>query len=114
MFQRYHKRPEVEAGQGLVEYALILVLVAIAVIIALTTMGDRFSSMFEYIFLSIEYSSVESLIEHCLEAEGNAAVAALQNEAATDPAAFETSVENYYDVGTIEAACRNRMLDFAD
>jgi pilus assembly protein Flp/PilA len=35
-----------EAGQGLVEYALILVLVAIVVIGVLTTMGTRIQAAF--------------------------------------------------------------------
>ena len=113
MFQRYHQRSESEAGQGLVEYALILVLVAIAVILGLTVMGDRFASMYEYILISFEYSTVNSVIAHCLEAEGDAAIAALQNQAATDLAAFEATVQSYHDAGTIGSACRNRMLDLA-
>ena len=35
-----------EEGQGLVEYALILVLVAIAVIILLTLLGDTINNVF--------------------------------------------------------------------
>jgi pilus assembly protein Flp/PilA len=35
-----------QRGQGMVEYALILVLVAIVVIVALTTMGTAISSKF--------------------------------------------------------------------
>ena len=38
-----------EAGQGLVEYALIIVLVSIAVIVALTAMGTSVSSVFNNI-----------------------------------------------------------------
>jgi pilus assembly protein Flp/PilA len=36
-----------EEGQGMVEYGLILALVAVVVIAALTTMGDNLKSMFE-------------------------------------------------------------------
>ena len=36
-----------EEGQGLVEYALILVLVSIAAIVALTTLGDKLSPIFD-------------------------------------------------------------------
>lgn len=35
-----------EEGQGLVEYALILVLVAVAVIVVLTTMGQQIQGVF--------------------------------------------------------------------
>lgn len=42
----FHK---LEKGQGLVEYALILVLVAIVVIAALTLLGPQISNIFERI-----------------------------------------------------------------
>ncbi|MCD4737692.1 MAG: Flp family type IVb pilin [Anaerolineae bacterium] len=38
-----------EEGQGLVEYALILVLIAVVVIIILTLLGGRVSSIFSTI-----------------------------------------------------------------
>ena len=38
-----------EEGQGLVEYALIIVLIAIVVIVALTTLGDQVKAVFEAI-----------------------------------------------------------------
>ncbi len=38
-----------EEGQGLVEYALILVLIAIVVIIVLTLLGTKVSSVFSKI-----------------------------------------------------------------
>ena len=38
-----------EEGQGLVEYALIIVLVAIVVIVALTALGGQVNSVFESI-----------------------------------------------------------------
>ena len=38
-----------EEGQGLVEYALIIVLVAIVCIIALTALGSRVSGVFDEI-----------------------------------------------------------------
>jgi len=38
-----------EKGQGLVEYALILVLVAIAVIVALSLLGGKVSDVFDNI-----------------------------------------------------------------
>jgi pilus assembly protein Flp/PilA len=45
--------PGREAGQGLVEYALILVLVAIVVIGVLTTMGKSISAAFNDIVGSL-------------------------------------------------------------
>ena len=42
-----------EKGQGLVEYALILVLVAIVVIAALTILGPRIGNIFTSINFSI-------------------------------------------------------------
>ena len=38
-----------EEGQGLVEYALILVLIAIVVIAVLTLLGDQVSAIFDTI-----------------------------------------------------------------
>ena len=38
-----------EEGQGLVEYALILVLVAVVVIVALTLVGGKISNVFNTI-----------------------------------------------------------------
>ena len=38
-----------EEGQGMVEYGLILALIAVVVIVALTTMGTEVGRMFEYI-----------------------------------------------------------------
>ena len=42
-----------EEGQGLVEYALILVLIAIVVIIVLTLLGGRVSNIFSTISNSL-------------------------------------------------------------
>ncbi len=39
-------RPQNEEGQGLVEYALILVLVAVVVIVALTVLGPTIGDIF--------------------------------------------------------------------
>jgi pilus assembly protein Flp/PilA len=50
MLSRYLRLRELlyrEDGQGLVEYALILVLVAIVVIGVLTTMGNKISNAFQ-------------------------------------------------------------------
>ena len=46
MLQRFFAREE---GQGLVEYALILVLIAIVVIGILTVLGTRVSTVFSQI-----------------------------------------------------------------
>ena len=46
---RGHMRPLATQGQGLVEYALILVLVAVVVIGVLTTMGARTSQVFDQV-----------------------------------------------------------------
>jgi pilus assembly protein Flp/PilA len=42
-------RRDEERGQGMVEYALILVLVAVVVIVVLTTLGKRVSNVFSNI-----------------------------------------------------------------
>lgn len=42
-----------QRGQGLVEYALILLLIAIVVIVALTLIGPRISSMFGSVYDSL-------------------------------------------------------------
>ena len=41
--------PEKEEGQGLVEYALIIVLVSIACVVALTALGTEVSGVFDTI-----------------------------------------------------------------
>jgi pilus assembly protein Flp/PilA len=41
--------PEEREGQGLVEYALIIVLVSIAVIVLLTALGGQIGTVFERI-----------------------------------------------------------------
>ena len=38
--------PDSERGQGMVEYALILVLIAVVVIIVLSTVGNQVSNVF--------------------------------------------------------------------
>jgi len=43
------RRPLTAQGQGLVEYALILILVAVVVIAILTTLGGRTSQVFDQI-----------------------------------------------------------------
>ena len=44
---RLQRRPE--SGQGMVEYALILVLIAVVVIVILTTVGKRINNVFSNI-----------------------------------------------------------------
>jgi pilus assembly protein Flp/PilA len=39
-----------EAGQGLVEYALILVLIGVVVIVVLTALGERIEGVFRLIY----------------------------------------------------------------
>ena len=51
MLQRLLTR---EQGQGLVEYALILLLIAIVVIIALMVIGPRVSAMFGSVYNSLK------------------------------------------------------------
>jgi len=49
MLTKFFAKMQNEEGQGLVEYALIIVLVSIAVIVALTAMGTSVSSVFNNI-----------------------------------------------------------------
>jgi pilus assembly protein Flp/PilA len=42
-------RQTAQRGQGMVEYALILVLVAVVVIVALTALGGQIASVFSHI-----------------------------------------------------------------
>lgn len=49
MFNMIESLIKNEEGQGLVEYALILVLIAIAVIVALTALGGKVNETFENI-----------------------------------------------------------------
>jgi len=47
IMKRFFKEEE---GQGLVEYALIIALIAIAVILALTSLGEGISGKFDEIY----------------------------------------------------------------
>ncbi len=47
-FEEIRNRPD-ERGQGMVEYALILVLIAVVVIVILTTVGHRVNNVFSNI-----------------------------------------------------------------
>lgn len=49
MFTFFTKLFKDESGQGMVEYGLILALVAIGVILALTFLGEEISAIFESI-----------------------------------------------------------------
>ena len=49
MLKKLMAKMQNEEGQGLVEYALIIVLVSIAVIVALTALGTNVSSVFDKI-----------------------------------------------------------------
>jgi pilus assembly protein Flp/PilA len=43
-----------EKGQGLIEYALILLLVAIVVIVILSTLGDQINAVFQSIINTLQ------------------------------------------------------------
>jgi pilus assembly protein Flp/PilA len=53
MFKKFIAKMQQEEGQGLVEYALIIVLVSIAVILALTALGTSVSTVFSTIVTSL-------------------------------------------------------------
>jgi len=53
MFKKLMAKMQKEEGQGLVEYALIIVLVSIAVIVALTALGTSVSTVFSTIVTSL-------------------------------------------------------------
>jgi pilus assembly protein Flp/PilA len=53
MFNAIKKFWNDESGQGLVEYALILFLIAIVVIVALTTLGKKTNNVFNNISSAI-------------------------------------------------------------
>ncbi|MCI0713305.1 MAG: Flp family type IVb pilin [Chloroflexi bacterium] len=55
MLKHYLNLVNREEGQGLVEYALILVLVAIAVIITLGLLGGQVDAVFEEIRSTLEF-----------------------------------------------------------
>ncbi|MBO0681728.1 MAG: Flp family type IVb pilin [Candidatus Dormibacteraeota bacterium] len=45
--------PRDQRGQGMVEYALILVLVAVVVIVALTALGNQIKGVFNHVANSL-------------------------------------------------------------
>lgn len=50
---RFFRSPRVQQGQGMVEYALILVLVSIVVIVILLTMGGQIANVFSNIVTAL-------------------------------------------------------------
>lgn len=59
-FFKDHPRPQTEDGQGLVEYALILVLVAVAVIASLTMLGTSVNEVYAQITTALDINSEET------------------------------------------------------
>jgi pilus assembly protein Flp/PilA len=53
MFKKLMAKMQKEEGQGLVEYALIIVLVSIAVILGLTALGTNVNSVFNDIVTNL-------------------------------------------------------------
>ena len=49
-----------QKGQGLVEYAFILVLIAVAVLLTVTLLGQRINNVFAQILIQMEYPGVYS------------------------------------------------------
>ena len=47
------RRGRLESGQGMVEYALILVLVSIVVIVILITMGNQIANVFSNVVAAL-------------------------------------------------------------
>ncbi len=50
---RSHRYNRLERGQGMVEYALILVLVSIVVIVILLTMGQQIANVFSNVVAAL-------------------------------------------------------------
>ncbi len=61
---RHFLKKKHETGQGLVEYALILVLVAVVVIVVLTQLGPVIGNTFSSIMDSFEQGSGECIVMH--------------------------------------------------
>ena len=108
--KQHNKR---EAGQGLVEYALILVLVAIAAIIALTLFGGRVSIAFEESYLAISYPQFNELVDHCMEGAGQGQINSLKSQASSNPDVYINRVNGLTDDGSISRACGKRMIAYA-
>jgi len=53
VFRRLGRKARTEDGQGLVEYALILVLIAIVAILALVFLGNNVSTMLSKVGTSV-------------------------------------------------------------
>jgi pilus assembly protein Flp/PilA len=66
------KRPNREGGQGLVEYALILVLVAVVVIAILTALGPQVGNIFSRIVNTLQQGSAGPAPCHIVMAGGYA------------------------------------------
>lgn len=53
---------QMEEGQGLVEYALILVLIAVVVIVALSVLGDEVNRIFTAIGDVLKVTNTDSVV----------------------------------------------------
>lgn len=53
-FSKDHPQPQTEDGQGLVEYALLLVLIAVAVITSLSLLGTNVNTVFQTVADKLE------------------------------------------------------------
>jgi len=53
MFSRWLGRASEQSGQGMVEYALILVLVSIVVIVILLTLGNQIANVFSNVVAAL-------------------------------------------------------------
>jgi pilus assembly protein Flp/PilA len=62
---------QMEEGQGLVEYALILVLIAVVVIVALSFLGDEINRIFNAIGSILESQDTDGIQAEIDAIQGN-------------------------------------------
>lgn len=102
-----------ETGQGLVEYALILVLVAVVVIVVLAIMGPQIGNIFSNLITAIEDSSNIELVDN---SGGGGAPAPQPNEGdkcyGYDPGA--TTSEKYMEYTYLGGDWHSTMYSHGD
>jgi pilus assembly protein Flp/PilA len=96
MFDREHKRqPLKEEGQGLVEYALLIVLVSIAIILVLGLFGDELGEIYSRILTGLQITGAPEVSDApqvtCILHDGDASDGRINTEASvTDPNGNDT------------------------
>ena len=113
--RRFFHGAHPETGQGLVEYALILILVAVVVIGALATTGPAIADVYSTIIVALNdkptFADLEAAVESCVTHPG-AKNPLLNTIAAEDLDGFKSTLETKKN--KISGSCYSTLKSLAD